>query len=205
MPKTLDILNTLWSIVTNYSAFASMGHAAIYLLLAFVITVWHPSNKILILLLNLPILSVAIFAWLSGNPFNGTFFSILTILAFIFGLRASANPISFSNLPFLIAGIIMVVFGLVYPHFINADSFIKYLYASPVGLIPCPTLSLIIRFALIFNGFGSQSITISLTAFGLFYGIFGVLKLAVHIDLFLLFGTLTLLIKYILTLRNPVL
>jgi hypothetical protein len=137
------------------------------------------------------------------KSFYGTLFSILTILTLVFGLRASADPISFSGLPFLTAGIIMVVFGLIYPHFVNG-AFIKYLYASPVGLIPCPTLSLIIGFALIFNGFGSRSFTISLIAFGLFYGVFGVLKLSVHMDLFLLLGTLTLLVKYILTIRNPV-
>jgi len=175
------------------------------LLLGFIIAGWHPSNKVLILLLSLPILSVAVFAWISGNPFNGTLYVILTILVLIFGLRASPDLISYSNLPFLIAGIIMMVFGLVYPHFVNADSSLRYLYASPVGLIPCPTLSLIIGLALIFNGFNSQSVTISLIAFGLFYGVFGVLKLAVHLDLFLLFGTLTLLIKYILSIRNPAL
>jgi len=205
MPKTSDILNTLQSIVNNYSTFAIMWHFAIFLLLGFIIAGWHPSNKVLILLLSLPILSVAVFAWISGNPFNGTLYVILTILVLIFGLRASPDLISYSNLPFLIAGIIMVVFGLVYPHFVNADSSLRYLYASPVGLIPCPTLSLIIGLALIFNGFNSQSVTISLIAFGLFYGVFGVLKLAVHLDLFLLFGTLTLLIKYILSIRNPAL
>jgi len=205
MPKTSDILNTLQSIVNNYSTFAIMWHFAIFLLLGFIIAGWNPSNKVLILLLSLPILSVAVFAWISGNPFNGTLYVILTILVLIFGLRASPDLISYSNLPFLIAGIIMVVFGLVYPHFVNADSSLRYLYASPVGLIPCPTLSLIIGLALIFNGFNSQSVTISLIAFGLFYGVFGVLKLAVHLDLFLLFGTLTLLIKYILSIRNPAL
>jgi len=43
---------------------------------------------------------------------------------------------------------------------------------------------------------------ISLIAFGLFYGMFGVLKLAVYLDIFLLFGTFTLLLKYILTIKN---
>ena len=202
MPKTPDILSGLQSIVNNYSTFAIIWHFAIYLLSGFIIARWRPSNRVLTLLFSLPILSVAVFAWISGNPFNGTLFSILTILIFVFGLRASASPISFSGLPFLAAGIIMVVFGLVYPHFVNGDSFIRYLYASPFGLIPCPTLSLIIGFALILNGFGSRSISISLIAFGLFYGVFGVLKLSVHLDLFLLFGTLTLLIKYIMSIEE---
>ncbi|MBP6979154.1 MAG: hypothetical protein PHD61_07705 [Bacteroidales bacterium] len=40
---------------------------------------------------------------------------------------------------------------------------------------------------------------IIMIAFGLFYGIFGIRKLAVHIALVLVFGTIVLLVKYILT------
>jgi hypothetical protein len=95
----------------------------------------------------------------------------------------------------------MIVFGMIYPHFINPDSFLKYLYGSPVGLIPCPTLSILIGFLLLYNGLGSQSLTLTFVIFGLFYGIFGVLKLAVYLDIFLVFGTISLLVKYIMSLR----
>jgi hypothetical protein len=96
----------------------------------------------------------------------------------------------------MVIGILMIVFGLVYPHFISSDSFIKYFYASPVGLIPCPTLSILIGFLLVYNGFGSHSLTFTFIVFGLFYGIFGVLKLAVYLDIFLVFGTIALIVKY---------
>jgi hypothetical protein len=92
---------------------------------------------------------------------------------------------------------IMVIFGIVYPHFIQPASLPGYLYASPAGLIPCPTLSILLGLALLFNGFGSGSLSLLLIIFGLFYGIFGVLNLKMLIDLFLLFGTLMLLVKYI--------
>jgi hypothetical protein len=98
----------------------------------------------------------------------------------------------------------MITFGLVYPHFINPDSIIKYLYISPAGLIPCPTLSVVIGFLLLYNGIGSQPITITFIVLGLFYGIFGVLKLAVYLDLFLLFGTIILIIKQILSFKTTV-
>ncbi|MEJ2595347.1 MAG: hypothetical protein P8100_09530 [bacterium] len=105
-----------------------------------------------------------------------------------------------SELPFIVIGIIMIVFGLVYPHFIETDSAVKYLYASPAGLIPCPTLSILIGFILLFNGFGSQPITMTFVVFGLFYGFFGAMKLHVHLDFALIFGSLTLLTKSILML-----
>ena len=125
----------------------------------------------------------------------------MMVLIFIFGFKASNQPITISQFPFMVVGIMMIIFGLVYPHFISADSFLKYLYASPVGLIPCPTLSILIGFLLLFNGFGSQSITLTFIVFGLFYGIFGVLKLAVYLDIFLVFGTIALIVRYITALR----
>ena len=196
MPKTEEILNGLQSIVNDYSTFAIIWHAVFYFLLAALIAKWQPSNKLFGLLICLPLLSVAVFAWLSGNPFNGILFSLITVLIFIFGFRASSQPINLSQLPFMVIGILMIIFGLVYPHFINPDSFVKYLYASPAGLIPCPTLSILIGFLLLYNGLGSQSLTLTFIVFGLFYGIFGALKLAVYLDIFLVFGTIALLVKY---------
>lgn len=201
MPKTEEIINGLQSIVNDYSTFAVIWHALFYFLLAGLIVQWQPSNKLFGILLCLPLISVSVFAWLSGNPFNGILFAILTIFILFFGLKASNQPIQISQVPFMVVGILVIVFGLVYPHFINADSFLKYFYASPVGLIPCPTLSILIGLLLLYNGFGSQSITVIFLTFGLFYGIFGVLKLAVYVDIFLILGSLALLVKYFIPLK----
>ena len=167
MLKAQEILNGLQNIVNEYGIFAIIWHVIFYALIIALVAKWQPSNRLLGTLLFIPLLSVAIFAWISGNPFNGTLFSILSILIFIFGLKASTQPINISQLVYLIVGILMVVFGLVYPHFID-NSLIKHLYLSPVDLIPCPTLSIIIGFVLIFNGFGSQTINLILIIFGLY-------------------------------------
>ena len=202
MPKTEEILDGLQKIVNDYSTIAIIWHMIFYALIAALIFKWLPTNRLFGLLICVPILSVAILAFMSGNPFNGILFSILAVLIIIFSLRASSQPIQTSQIIFMVIGILMIVFGLVYPHFVNTDSFLQYLYASPVGLIPCPTLSLMIGFLLLYNGFGSQSLTLTFIVFGLFYGLFGVLKLAVNLDIFLVFGTITLLVKYILSLRT---
>jgi hypothetical protein len=204
MPKTEDIISGLHSIANQYSAFAIFWHVAFYLLIAFLAAKWQPSNMLFAMLICLPLLSVAVFAWMYGNPFNGTLFLFLSVLIFIFGFRIQPSSVSFSPFPFYLFGIIMIIFGIIYPHFLETGSFIKYLYASPVGLIPCPTLSIIIGFVLLYNGLGSQFITITLVVFGLFYAIFGVVKLAVYLDFFLLLGSLALLAKYIYMVKNPV-
>ncbi|HLN20515.1 MAG TPA: hypothetical protein VK469_13875 [Candidatus Kapabacteria bacterium] len=201
MTRIEQILSGLQSIVNDYSRFAIIWHALFYFLVAALLLKWTPSNRVFGMLLCLPLLSVSLFAWAGGNPFNGSLFAIAAVLVFIFGLKAPDQPVETSGLIFFLAGIIMVSFGLIYPHFIKPASFIGYLYASPAGLIPCPTLSVLIGLALIFNGFGSQSISLLLIIFGLFYGAFGVFKLKVQLDLFLLFGAVIYLIKYLLSIR----
>jgi len=198
MPKTQEILNGLQTIVDNHSFIAIIWHIFFYLLIIALVANWRPSNKVLGTLICLPVISVAVLAWSSGNPFNGILFTILAILILIFGLRASGLPVSFSTWPFVGIGILMIVFGLVYPHFIKANAIFEYLYASPVGLIPCPTLSVVIGIVLLFNAFNSPAISLSLVIFGLFYGLFGVLKLGVMLDLFLVIGSISLLIKHFL-------
>ncbi len=201
MPKTEEILNGLQKIVNDYPTIAIIWHVIFFALIAALIFRWLPANRLSGLLICIPILSVAVLAFMSGNPFNGVLFSILTVLIIIFGLRASSQPVGTSQIIFMVIGILMIVFGLVYPHFVNTDSFLKYLYASPVGLIPCPTISILIGFLLLYNGFGSQSLTLTFIIFGLFYGLFGVLKLAVYLDIFLVFGAMTLLVKHVLSLK----
>lgn len=199
MPTTEDILIGLQAISNNYILIAVIWHAVIYVLIAALFLNWVPTNRLFVTLVCIPLLSVATFAWLTDNLFNGTLFSIASILILFFGLKVSVLPIRISQWPFILVGIIMILFGLVYPHFLETGSIFRYLYAAPVGLIPCPTLSLLIGFLLLYNGFGSKLISQIFIILGLFYGIFGSLKLAVHIDILLAVGSLTLLAQYFLT------
>ncbi len=196
MVRSQEILNGIQQVVDSHSSIAVFWHVLFYVLIIALIWKWQPSNRLFWTIMCLPALSVSILAWINGNPFNGTLFAILTILILISGLLATVQPISNSQFMLNAAGILMVIFGLIYPHFIDI-SIIGYLYASPLGLIPCPTLSILIGFALIFNA--PQSLNLIYIVFGLFYGIFGVLRLTVNIDIFLIFGAVTLLVKYILS------
>ena len=204
MPDTREILDKLQSLANDYFAIAIFWHIAFYILLALLFTKWAPSNRLFGILVSLPLLSVALFAWISGNPFNGALFSLLAILVFVFGLKTSPKSVATSAFPFWIMGVLMIIFGLVYPHFISGGGFIRYFYATPLGLVPCPTLSLLIGFMLLYNGFESGPMSLVFIVFGLFYGFFGVFKLGVFVDVGLIIGALTLLVKYILMVKNPV-
>jgi hypothetical protein len=201
MPKPEEILTGLQKIVNDYSSIAIIWHIVFYALIAALLFKWLPTNRLLAFLICLPVLSVAILAFIAGNPFNGVLFTVLGLVTIFFGLKASDQPVLTSQMVFLIIGILMVAFGLLYPHFVNSGSVVKYLYASPAGLIPCPTLSVIIGLLLIYNGFDSRPLMLVFIIFGLFYGVFGVLKLAVYLDLFLILGTLALLVRYFVPFR----
>ena len=92
-----------------------------------------------------------------------------------------------------VAGILLIAFGWVYPHFLQGGSWLQYLYKSPAGLIPCPTLSFVIGFTLLANGFSSRGLSIFLGALGLFYAVFGAFRLGVRLDLILMLGAAALL------------
>jgi hypothetical protein len=198
MPKTGDILNGLQAIVDNQSIIALLWHIVFYFFIICLFVKWHPSNRLLSILLCLPVISVAALAWSYSNPFNGTMFAILAILIIAFSFKTEVMRVSIATWPYIVIGSMLIAFGFVYPHFIKVNSLFEYLYASPAGLIPCPTLSILIGIILLFNPLGSPVITWSFIVFGLFYGLFGVFKLGVTIDLFLLFGSISLLVKQLL-------
>jgi hypothetical protein len=87
-------------------------------------------------LLVLPVLSVAVVAWASGNPFNGLTFTLLAALLLLAAVHLA--PISFvpASPGWMLAGTGLVAFGWVYPHFLAAETSTAYAYASPFGLLP---------------------------------------------------------------------
>lgn len=95
------------------------------------------------------------------------------------------------------AGSVILFFGIIYPHFLGPHLFI-YLYAAPVGIIPCATLLMITGFSLLFLLRQSVKWMWVLLMADLFYGTFGVLRLQVYIDVILLFASSVLFVQLIL-------
>lgn len=194
MPTPEEILQGLQEIANDFTHYAIMWHILFTFLLFALLLRWKPANNFLSALMALPLASVSIFAWITGNPFNGIVFGLFAILLFIFGSKNNRERIGLAAPFWSITGLLIVIYGLVYPHFIHAESLLTYFYASPVGLVPCPTLSTVIGFALILNGFRSKAWSVILVIIGLFYGIFGVLRLHVYLDTGLIIASLLLLI-----------
>ncbi len=192
MPNPEEILALLERISNELIVVAGVFHVLILGIVIAFAKGWRPSKKIAGVLLSFPLLSVSVIAWSYGNFFNGAIFSLLFLLLFFYSFKLSNEQTSITRGWSLWLAASMIVFGLFYPHFLLANP-LMYLIAAPTGLIPCPTLSLVIGFTLLFNSFNSKKWGITLSLIAMFYGIFGALKLHVYIDGILLVGSLFLL------------
>jgi hypothetical protein len=201
MPTPSDILNGLSSIANEMVVLAIAWHVLAAFCIIGIIFGWRPSKKTGASLLAIPLLSVGILAWIYKNPFNGAIFLLFGIALAIIGLRMPKERTQKAPVWGYIFGVLMILFGWIYPHFLVDGSWFEYLYATPLGLIPCPTLSLTIGFTILANGFSSRVWSMLLVIIGIFYGLFGALRLNVHIDFILLAGALVLLAQT-LTLKS---
>ena len=109
--------------------------------------------------------------------------------------RLRRMPVTLESGPVRIAGVAMVLFGLVYPHFLEPAAPIVYLYAAPLGIVPCPTLSAIVGFCLVFGSLNSRSWGLLVGSSSLFEGVFGAVYLGVELDWVLVAGALLLLVN----------
>jgi hypothetical protein len=158
---------------------------------------WRPSRRGARAAIALPLASVAAFAFAFGNPFNGSVFAAgsgaLVALSRGRNRHGSLRHAQRGSRWAFGAGGVMLAFGWGYPHFLERPS-TWYLFAAPVGLIPCPSLALAIGFALLGRGLGSRAWSLTLSALGIFYGLFGVLRLGVLLDVGLALGAAALLV-----------
>jgi hypothetical protein len=94
----------------------------------------------------------------------------------------------------LLLGGVFFAFGWLYPHFLDTASFLPYLYAAPAGLIPCPTLSILLGLTLVARGLDSRAWSAIGGVISVFYGAFGALVLGVTVDWVLLCGGIIVLL-----------
>jgi hypothetical protein len=155
----------------------------------------NPGNRVAFrvgTLLAFPLASVSVLAWLVGNSFNGVCFAVMAVALVARALGLPRSSVMFGAPWLVVSGSVLVAFGWVYPHFLDVDSWTTYLYAAPLGLIPCPTLAVVVGVASILQGLGSRTWTLILTSGGVFYGIIGWFRLGVTIDGLLLVGAIVL-------------
>ncbi len=193
MPTTDQILSQLQTTANTWLPLSVLWHLAFALFSIALISGARPSRRTCGILLSLSLLSVSTVAWFSSNPFNGALSALIGILLIAVAAKLPPGEVRVASSWWKLPGILMIVIGWAYPHFLEGPTPLLYLYAAPTGLIPCPTLSIVIGFALVLRNLESRSYSRILGAAGLFYGITGVMQLHVAIDWILLFGAIVLL------------
>jgi hypothetical protein len=198
MPSATEILDGLSAIANQATGIAVAWHIIIGTALAALASGWRPSQRTARLLTGTPLVSVAALAFAFGNPFNGWVFAVSVLALTGLAMNRDRRPVSRGSAWTGRIGVAMVAFGWLYPHFLEGQP-TAYLYASPVGLVPCPTLAAAIGFVLLGGGLGSRIWSLTLVAVGLFYGLFGVLRLGVFLDIGLVGGAVALAASF----RSP--
>jgi hypothetical protein len=192
MPSSDAILIGLTAIANQWRPLAIGWHVFFGALVLALLIGWRPSNRFAGYLLAVPFLSVSALAWTSGNPFNGATFAALALLLISRTSRLSKGPVHIAPPLLFVPGALLVAFAWGYPHFLIPDGWTAYMYAAPLGLLPCPTLSAVIGLTLILSFLRSRPWTTTLAVAGLLYGAIGVFRLGVTLDYVLLAGAMVL-------------
>ena len=178
MPTAETVLSWATGVANDWRWLATAWHIALAALLI-AVSRSLVSQRLLGFLLPLPIASVALLAAVSWNPFNAVMFTALTILLLRSATYLPMTPPVQDTKRWMLAGLPLVAFGWLYPHFLASDTWAAYAYASPFGLLPCPTLSVVIGLTLAVGGLRAGSWNGVLAAAGLLYGGIGVFGLGV--------------------------
>lgn len=192
MPSSSVILSHLSYLSQTYIWLAILWHLAVFIVM--IRKGWRPKQRHAAQLLLLPLISVSILGWLHKNPFQGLVFLILTFILGLISFQLVNRPVSLHRKWTFPVGILALVYALVYPHFLEGKSAWLYLVAAPVGVVPCPSLSLVLGFSLLFSGFYSRAWQAACAVVGLFYAAFGMFVLGVWLDLGLLLITASMLL-----------
>jgi hypothetical protein len=192
VPNSSEILAGLTQIANEAFTCAVAWHIVLAAILIAVLAGWQPERRLVAIGLSTPLASVSAFAWAYGNPFNGSVFALLTVVLAVLAMRSPPGRVRWGGAWARTLGMVMIAFAWVYPHFLESRPAHAYLYGAPMGLIPCPTLSLVIGMALIAGGPAKRTWSAVLGGAGIFYAVFGAARLGVWLDLVLLAGALGL-------------
>jgi hypothetical protein len=188
MPGATEILVGLARTADGAFLLAVAWHVVLAVVVLAALVGWRPRRRLAATLLALPLLSVSVTAWAYGNPFNAVVFTALAVALAALGLRGPGGAVVPGPRWARALGAALLAFAWVYPHFLDGWPTVAYLAAAPVGVIPCPTLAMVSGFALLADLPGGRAWSWVLAAAACFYGVVGVLRLGVWLDVAIIAG-----------------
>ncbi len=193
MPSSDVVLQDATRIANAALPVAFIWHGAVVAMLTALLLGWRPSRRVIAVLFAAPIASVSVVSLALGSTFSGVVFGLLTLVLVAQLRRAPRDRAEAADYPTLFAGALLVGLAFVYPQFLRSHSPLLHVVGAPIGLLPCPTLMLVIGSSLACRVAGTRASSLVLAGAGLYYGVVGVLWLGVYLDAALLAGALMLL------------
>jgi hypothetical protein len=192
MPTSTQILERLAAISRDAQVLAIVWHALIAAVVLQTVRGWRPTRRLAMAMMLTPLITVVGLAFTHGLVVNWVVLGVgLAALTVVAADTPKGHVVEAPTLGLLI-GAGLVAFGWCYPHFVSGAA---VLYAAPVGLVPCPTLAVLIGATIAGGGLRSTRWSATLGALGLFYGVVGVAWLGVWIDAVLVAGAAVLLVQ----------
>jgi hypothetical protein len=192
MPSSHQILAGLTAIAHGALPVAVGWHLVLLAAMVAVLIGVRPSKRLTGVFLAMPLLSVSVSAFVSGNPFNGAACLGLSVILLLVALRFEGDSIELDVGWSSTVGWAMIAFASLYPHFLDDRPAVIYLVGAPMGVVPCPTLSLVVGASILFLGIEGRAWSLVVAAAGLVYGVVGVVRLGVRLDLVLIAGSAAL-------------
>lgn len=193
MPASSEILAQLTRAANELGSLAIAWHLVALLVGVAMIRRWRPPARYAPLPLVAPVVSVFMVSLGYGNWFNAASFFVLAVALTFSSVDLAEPPRGRGPAWRSVLGIALVVYGLVYPHFLEG-AWYRSLYAAPVGVLPCPTLALIAGYTLVTGAHGTRAVPAVLAGWTAFYAAFGIAKLGVVLDLGLIAATFGLVV-----------
>jgi hypothetical protein len=194
MPSHAEIIDGLTRIADAGFPVAVALHLACAAAFAAIALGWRPSNRTCVQLLVVPLVTASGFALAFGMTFNAAVLAMLAGFTVAMRRLFDRTPVQTSDGAAVAIGACVLLLGITYPHFLVDYPSHAYLWGAPMGLLPCPTLALLVGAALVARGFGSRAWSVMLAIVGTFYGAYGALRLGVGLDILLLVGSTALLV-----------
>jgi hypothetical protein len=194
-PTAEEILDQLTTLANLGRGLAVLWHVVVLLALGALWTErWRPSRRLAAIFSALPVASAAVMAAASGNPFNGLVLGVAAVALVLLGARLSSLPVERGSIWTAGLGAGAVAYALVYPHFVSTTWLLAF-WTAPVGVIPCPSLALVLGLGLLGNGFGSRAWALVAAVAGVFYALFGMFRLGVWLDAGLLVAAVAMMVQ----------
>jgi hypothetical protein len=191
-----EIQTSLFSAAMSTKTFSLVVHIIFALILTFGLIFRGARNILFFIFLAIVSLSATAAAIVFKLIPNIIVFGLLFILIIRAFLIGKLN-FDLQNLPVADAffGILALVFGFWYFHWVEQPILLTALIFSPMGMLNCPTLLAMIGFLILSSKPHSDLLEAAVAISTIFFGFFGLMRLNAYIDVVLIITSLYLIYR----------